>query len=175
MRPQGQDRRIWDAATTLEALGGAQVALWVWEPAEDSLRLFGAARQLGLGPLAPECSSAAFRALALPADRAAAEELLRVHEPGTEVTLRIKMRGGEACLWRGVWLEEGVRASGVVAPETRFAASEIDQLTGLLRGLEGGACLEAAQRARRLPRLVRPTSTAPPSARGCSRSPGGLK
>jgi hypothetical protein len=29
MRPQGQDRRIWDAATTLEALGGAQVALWV--------------------------------------------------------------------------------------------------------------------------------------------------
>lgn len=132
MRPQGQDRRIWDAATTLEALGGAQVALWVWEPAEDSLRLFGAARQLGLGPLAPECSSAAFRALALPADRAAAEELLRIHEPGTEVTLRIKMRGGETCLWRGVWLEEGVRASGVVAPETRFAASEIDQLTGLL-------------------------------------------
>ena len=132
MRPQGQDRRIWDAATTLEALGGAQVALWVWEPEEDRLRLFGAARQLGLGPLAPECSSAAFRALALPADRAAAEELLRIHEPGTEVTLRIKMRGGETCLWRGVWLEEGVRASGVVAPETRFAASEIDQLTGLL-------------------------------------------
>jgi c-di-GMP-specific phosphodiesterase len=131
MRPQGQDRRIWDAATTLEALGGAQVALWVWEPEEDRLRLFGAARQLGLGPLAPECSSAAFRALALPADRAAAEELLRIHEPGTEVTLRIKMRGGETCLWRGVWLEEGVRASGVVAPETRFAASEIDQLTGL--------------------------------------------
>jgi c-di-GMP-specific phosphodiesterase len=42
------------------------------------------------------------------------------------------MRGGETCLWRGVWLEEGVRASGVVAPETRFAASGIDQLTGLL-------------------------------------------
>jgi c-di-GMP-specific phosphodiesterase len=132
MRSQGQDRRIWDAATTLEALGGAQVALWVWEPEEDRLRLFGAARQLGLGPLAPECSSAAFRALALPADRTAAEELLRIHEPGTEVTLRIKMRGGETCLWRGVWLEEGVRASGVVAPETRFAASEVDQLTGLL-------------------------------------------
>lgn len=131
MRP-GQDRKIWDAAATLEALGGAQVALWVWEPEEDRLRLYGAARQLGLGPLAPECSSAAFRALALPADRATAEDLLRVQEPGTEVALRMKMRGGETCLWRGVWLEEGVRASGVVAPETRFAASEADQLTGLL-------------------------------------------
>jgi c-di-GMP-specific phosphodiesterase len=132
MRLQGQDRRIWDAAATLEALGGAQVALWVWEPENDSLRLYGAARQLGLGPLAPECSSAAFRALALPSDRASAEELLRTQEPGTEVALRLRMRGGETCLWRGVWLEEGVRASGVVAPETRFAASESDNLTGLL-------------------------------------------
>ena len=132
MRLQGQDRRIWDAASTLEALGGAQVALWVWEPEDDRLRLYGAARQLGLGPLAPECSSAAFRALALPADRAAAEELLHLQEPGTEIAIRMRMRGGETCLWRGVWLEEGVRASGVVAPETRFAASEADSLTGLL-------------------------------------------
>jgi len=128
----GQDRRGWDAAATLEALGGAQVGLWVWEPELDRLRLYGAARQLGLGPLAPECSSAAFRALALPQDRAVAEELLRLQSPGSEITLRMRMRGGETCLWRGVWLEDGVRASGVVAPETRFTASETDALTGLL-------------------------------------------
>ena len=36
------------------------------------------------------------------------------------------------CIWRGVWLEEGVRAAGVVAPETQFAASDQDALTGLL-------------------------------------------
>lgn len=132
MRLNAQDRRVWDAAATLEALGGAHVALWVWEPEDDRFRLYGAARQLGLGPLAPECSSAAFRALALPQDRAAAEDLLRLQSPGTEIALRIRMRGGETCLWRGVWLEEGVRASGVVAPETRFAASEFDALTGLL-------------------------------------------
>ncbi|MDP1739063.1 MAG: bifunctional diguanylate cyclase/phosphodiesterase [Caulobacter sp.] len=132
MRLQAQDRRVWDAAATLEALGGAHVALWVWEPEEDRFRLYGAARQLGLGPLAPECSSAAFRALALPQDRASAEELLRLQEPGSEIAIRIRMRGGETCLWRGVWLEEGVRASGVCAPETRFAASEYDALTGLL-------------------------------------------
>ena len=108
------------------------MALWVWEPEEDRFRLYGAARQLGLGPLAPECSSAAFRALALPQDRAAAEELLRLQEPGSEIAIRIRMRGGETCLWRGVWLEEGVRASGVCAPEVRFAASEFDSLTGLL-------------------------------------------
>jgi c-di-GMP-specific phosphodiesterase len=132
MRLQAQDRRVWDAAATMEALGGAHVALWVWEPEEDRFRVYGAARQLGLGPLAPECSSAAFRALALPQDRASAEDLLRVQSPGSEIALRIRMRGGETCLWRGVWLEEGVRASGVVAPETRFAASEFDSLTGLL-------------------------------------------
>jgi c-di-GMP-specific phosphodiesterase len=57
---------------------------------------------------------------------------LRVQSPGSEIALRIRMRGGETCLWRGVWLEEGVRASGVCAPETRFAASEFDSLTGLL-------------------------------------------
>ncbi|MFZ5671217.1 MAG: putative bifunctional diguanylate cyclase/phosphodiesterase [Pseudomonadota bacterium] len=132
MRLQSLDRRGWDAAATLEALGGAQVALWIWEPEEDRLRLFGAARQLGLGPLAPECSSAAFRALTLPQDRAAADELLRTQSPGSEIALRLRMRGGETCLWRGSWLEEGVRASGVAAPETRFTASETDNLTGLL-------------------------------------------
>lgn len=126
------ERRIWDATATLEALGAADVALWIWEPETDRLRLNGAARALGLGPLAPECSSAAFRALALPQDRAQAEEVLKPREPGSEVVARFRVRGGETCLWRGVWLEEGVRAAGVVAPETKFSASELCDLTGLL-------------------------------------------
>jgi c-di-GMP-specific phosphodiesterase len=123
---------MWDATTTLEALGAADVALWVWEPDRDRLRLTGASRALGLGPLAPDCSSAALRALALPQDRAAAEDLLRVREPGAEVSARMRMRGAGACIWRGLWLEEGCRAAGVVAPETKFAASDQDVLTGLL-------------------------------------------
>ncbi|CAN5125124.1 bifunctional diguanylate cyclase/phosphodiesterase [soil metagenome] len=127
-----QDRFIWDATAVLEALGAAEVALWTWEPERDRLRVTGAARALGLGPLAPECSSAAVLALALPQDRALTEEMLRVQEPGGEVTVRMRMRGGQMCVWRGVWLEEGVRISGVVVPETRFAASELDSLTGLL-------------------------------------------
>ena len=118
------ERRIWDTTATLEALSGADVALWIWEPEADRLRINGAARALGLGPLAPECSSAAFRALALPQDRAQAEEVLRPREPGCEVVARFRVRGGETCLWRGVWLEEGVRAAGVVAPETKFSSSE---------------------------------------------------
>ena len=126
------ERRIWDTTATLEALGGADVALWIWEPEADRLRLNGAARALGLGPLAPECSSAAFRALALPQDRAQAEEVLKVREPGRPVVARFRVRGGEVCLWRGVWLEEGVRAAGVVAAETKFTASERCDLTGLL-------------------------------------------
>lgn len=126
------ERRIWDATATLEALGAADVALWTWEPETDRLRVNGAARALGLGPLAPECSSAAFRALALPQDRAQAEEVLKLREPGSEVVARFRVRGGEICLWRGVWLEEGVRAAGVVAPETKFSASERCDLTGLL-------------------------------------------
>ena len=126
------DRWTWDATTTLEALGAADVALWLWEPDADRLRLTGASRALGLGPLAPDCSSAALRALALPQDRAMADDLLRLAEPGTEVSVRLRMRGGGVCVWRGVWLEEGRRAAGVVAPETKFAASEKDTLTGLL-------------------------------------------
>jgi c-di-GMP-specific phosphodiesterase len=126
------DRLAWDATTMLEALGAADAALWAWEPERDRLRLSGASRALGLGPLAPEASSAAIRALVLPQDRAAAEDMLRIHEPGVEVAARLRMRGGEACLWRGVWLEEGVRAAGVVAKELRFSASERDTLTGLL-------------------------------------------
>ncbi len=128
----GNDRWTWDAAATLEALGAADVALWFWEPERDRLRLNGAARALGLGPLAPECSSAALRALALPQDRSLAEDILRVQPPGGEIAVRMRTRGAGACIWRGVWLEEGVRAAGVVAPETKFAASETDNLTGLL-------------------------------------------
>lgn len=126
------DRWIWDATSTLEALGAADVALWMWDPEADRLRLTGASRALGLGPLAPECSSAAMRALALPQDRALAEDILRIQEPGSEVAVRLRMRGGGVCIWRGVWLEDGVRAAGVVAPEARFAASDQDPLTGLL-------------------------------------------
>jgi c-di-GMP-specific phosphodiesterase len=125
------ERWMWDATATLEALGAAEVALWVWEPEKDRLRLTGATRALGLGPLAPDCSSAALRALALPQDRAIAEDILRQQEPGGEVAVRLRMRGGTPCIWRGVWLEEGVRAAGVVAAEVRFAASGLDQLTGL--------------------------------------------
>jgi len=126
------ERLLWDATTVLEALGAADVALWVWEPERDRLRLNGASRALGLGPLAPEASSAALRALALPQDRDAAEEILRVREPGSEISARLRMRGAEPCLWRGVWLEEGLRAAGVVAREHRFVAAQKDPLTGLL-------------------------------------------
>jgi c-di-GMP-specific phosphodiesterase len=126
------DRWMWDTTTALEALGAAEVAMWVWEPERDRLRLTGATRTLGLGPLAPDCSSAALRALALPQDRALAEEILRHQEPGGEIAVRLRMRGAGVSIWRGVWLEEGCRAAGVVAPETKFAASDQDILTGLL-------------------------------------------
>ncbi|MBV9995995.1 MAG: bifunctional diguanylate cyclase/phosphodiesterase [Caulobacteraceae bacterium] len=126
------ERLAWDATTVLEALGAADAALWLWEPERDRLRLNGASRALGLGPLAPEAQSAALRALVLPQDRAAAEDLLRVREPGSQISARLRMRGAEPCLWRGVWLEEGLRAAGVIAREIRFSGSEKDPLTGLL-------------------------------------------
>ena len=126
------DRWSWDPTTTLEALGAADTALWVWEPGRDRMHLTGASRALGLGPLAPECTSAAMRALALPPDRARAEDVLRQREPGAEVFVRLRMRTGGVCIWRGVWLEEGVRAAGVIVPEEKFAASDLDGLTGLL-------------------------------------------
>src|SRR5436190_9251068 len=125
------ERWMWDATATLEALGAADVALWVWEPEKDRLRLTGATRALGLGALAPDCSSAALRALALPQDRALADDVLRVQPPGGQIAVRVRMRGG-VCIWRGVRLEEGIRAAGVVAPEVHFAASDQDPLTGLL-------------------------------------------
>jgi len=132
MAPKAQDRFIWDATVTLEALGAATVALWSWDPGADRLRLTGAARRLGLSPLAPECSSAAVRALAMPQDRALVDDILKVQQPGGEISARIRMRGGDACIWRGEWLEDGVRAAGVIVPETNFAASDQDSLTGLL-------------------------------------------
>ena len=128
-----QGRHFWDATAVFEALASADVVLWGWEPGRDRLRITGSARNLGLGPLAPECAAAAAYALAMPQDRTVFEEFLRVQTPGTEISARIQMRGGETCVWRGVWMEEGgVRAAGVIAPESKFAASETDQLTGLL-------------------------------------------
>ena len=122
----------WDPTTALEALAAADVALWTWTPGQDRLRLTGATRTLGLGPLAPECTGAAFAALALPQDRALAEQILAQREEGAEIAVRLRMRGSETCLWRGVWLEDGVRAAGVAALEVKFAGSNADPLTGLL-------------------------------------------
>ena len=127
-----QDMGVWDPTTVLEALGGSGVALWRWTPDEDCIRLSGCARELGLGPLAPFGSSAALMALVLPPDRAAVEDALKVRDPGAEISLRLRTRGGEACVWRGLWLEDGRSAAGLVAPEVRFAASDRDSLTGLL-------------------------------------------
>ena len=59
----------WDATTAIEALAAADTALWIWTPADDQMRFTGATRALGLGPLAPECSGAAFTAVAVPSDR----------------------------------------------------------------------------------------------------------
>lgn len=122
----------WDATTAIEALAAAETALWVWTPATDELRFTGATRSLGLGPLAPECTAAGFVALAMPQDRSLAERMLKPQDEGAEIAVRLRMRGSETCLWRGVWLEDGLRAAGVVALETKFAGSDRDTLTGLL-------------------------------------------
>ena len=122
----------WDPTTAIEALAAADAALWIWTPADDQIRFTGATRSLGLGPLAPECSGAAFAALAMPQDRALADRLLKPQAEGTEIAVRLRMRGCETCLWRGVWLEDGLRAAGVVALETKFAGADRDTLTGLL-------------------------------------------
>ncbi len=121
----------WDATTAIEALAASDAALWVWDPAQDQIQFTGATRPLGLAPLAPACSAAAFTALTLPQDRALAEKILKPHGEGTEIALRLRMRGAETCLWRGVWLEDGARAAGLVALETKFAPSDRDRLTGL--------------------------------------------
>jgi c-di-GMP-specific phosphodiesterase len=127
-----QENAIWNPTAALEALGGAGAALWRWSPAEDRIRLTGAARELGLAPLAPEGSSATLRALVLPSDRSEVDEALRVREPGTQICVRLRTRSGETCVWTGLWLEDGATAAGVAAPELRFAATDRDGLTGLL-------------------------------------------
>jgi c-di-GMP-specific phosphodiesterase len=132
MAPSAQERRSWDFAAALEAMGVAGVALWRWEPRLDRLSLSGPVRQLGLGPLGSECTAAAIRALTLPQDRAVVDGLLRPAAPGTAISLRLRMQNGDACLWRGAWVEEGERATGVVAAAAPVAASEADPLTGLL-------------------------------------------
>lgn len=144
---------FWDVSTTLAALGAGGATLWAWSPDEDRLQLTGAARELGLGPLAPDCSSAAFRALVLPQDRHQADDLLQPRPPGVEVAARLRMRGAEPCVWRGRWLENG-RAVGVLAPETRFAAADRDSLTGLLDRLSFIRCARERLQAPGLHRLV---------------------
>ncbi len=126
------ERFVWDATAALESIGAAGVVLWTWDPQRDSLRLTGPTRSLGLGPLAPECSTAAMLALAAPQDRAIVEDFLQVREPGQTLSAKVRMRGGPACLWRGVWLEEGVRAAGAVVSEVQYAPEPRDALTGLL-------------------------------------------
>ena len=132
MAQRPAERFVWDTTAALESLGAADAVLWVWEPDRDRMTFLGATRALGLGPLAPECSSAALLALALPQDREAVEEFLQAQPPGAPLLARLRMGSFETCVWRGVWLEEGgVRAAGVCVPENRFAASERDTLTGL--------------------------------------------
>lgn len=144
---------FWDVSTTLAALGAGGAALWAWSPDEDRLQLSGAVRALGLGPLAPDCSSAAFRALVLPQDRHQADDLLQPRPPGSEAAARLRMRGAEVCVWRGHWLEDG-RAVGVLAPETRFAAAELDSLTGLLDRQSFIRCARERLQASGLHRLI---------------------
>ena len=116
----------------LEALAAADSALWVWTPSQDSMSFSGATPSLGLGPLAPECSAATFVALALPQDRALAERLLKPRDEGTEISVRLRMRGAQTCQWRGIWLEDGLRAAGVVTLEHRMAETGRCGLTHLL-------------------------------------------
>ena len=126
------ERFVWDVTAALEALGAADSVLWFWEPERDRMTFLGATRALGLGPLAPECSSAALVALALPQDRETLQDFLQIQPSGAPLSARLRMGVSETCIWRGVWLEEGgVRAAGVCVPESRFAASERDLLTGL--------------------------------------------
>lgn len=124
--------RAWDTAEVLEALSGGDAALWFWEPGRDRLRLAGAARGLGLGPLGAEASGAAVTALVQAQDLALLDDLLRTRAPGAEVHARLRMRGGPTLVWRGVWLEDGDRAAGAVAAEKRFGPGDVDRLTGLL-------------------------------------------
>jgi c-di-GMP-specific phosphodiesterase len=121
----------WDAAAVLAAVGAAETALWAWSPREDRLQIAGAVRALGLAPLAPDASAAALRALVLPQDRHLAEELLHAKPAGSQIQARLRLRGGDPCIWRGAWLEDG-RAVGVIGAEVRTTQLDLDPLTGLL-------------------------------------------
>ena len=127
-----QPRIDWDAAGQLEALGAGHVALWTWEPERDRLRLTGPWRSLGLGPVGSDSTAAALRALVHPQDAELVDAFLRVRPPGADVSAQLRMRGGAICAWRGQWLEDGVRAAGVVASDSRFGLQNQDRLTGLL-------------------------------------------
>lgn len=116
----------------IEALAAADAVLWEWAPGQDRLTVFGAAHSVGMGPLAPQCSSAEFLALVMPQDRQLAEQIIKPREEGAEIAVRLRLREAQNCVWRGVWLEDGLRAAGIVALETHLAAAHRDQLTGLL-------------------------------------------
>lgn len=130
--PSVDPRFAWDLTSVLEAVGAAEQVLWLWDARADRLQLTGATRALGLGPAAPACGSAAMLALTHPEDRAGLQALLRGSEPGRALFARVRTAGGEACVWRGVWLEEGDRAAGVIARDRSALEREDDPLTGLL-------------------------------------------
>ena len=134
MMAMANDRWMWDATTALEALGAADVALWVWEPERDRLRLTGALAGAGPWPARagmlrpPPCARWSCRRTAPPA-----EDILRVagarlaRSPRACACAAARPASGAASGWR--------RACAPPASsrrETRFAASEQDGLTGLL-------------------------------------------
>jgi c-di-GMP-specific phosphodiesterase len=68
----------------------------------------------------------------MPKDQVLVEEMLNLQPPGTFISARIRMSDGAVSIWRGIWLEEGGRASGVIVSANHFASSILDPLTGLL-------------------------------------------
>lgn len=121
----------WALADAVSALNHAQSVLWRWDSGQDRLSLIGAASALGFGPLLPECSSAAALAMVLPRDHARARSLFEPQTPGTEINVRLHMRGGQTNVWRGQW-RAGGRAVGVVSPDSDRVEPNLDALTGLL-------------------------------------------
>ncbi len=69
------------------------------------------------------------------------------------------MRGAETCVWRGVWLEDGLRAAGMVALETKIAGGNKDVLTGLLDRKTFLACAAETLTAPASTTWLSPTST----------------
>jgi c-di-GMP-specific phosphodiesterase len=121
----------WTGPTALlEALGGAHAALWRYDAGADRLELTGDLRSLGLKPLAPFCTRIALMALVQDIDRPEAARLLTPNDGGlAQATLRL----GDAppTLWRGVWLEGGGCATGMILPAPALNETR-DALTGLL-------------------------------------------